>query len=40
MEKDRVQRYVESLERTIQNNYHYLKETIERLSGTVSAYHP
>ena len=29
MGKDRVQRYVESLERTIQNNYHYLKETIE-----------
>lgn len=29
MEKDRVQRYVESLERTIQNDYHYLKETIE-----------
>jgi len=29
MEKDRIQRYVESLERTIHNNYHYLKETIE-----------
>lgn len=29
MEKDRVQRYAESLERTIQNNYHYLKETID-----------
>jgi len=29
MGKVRVQRYVESLERTIQNNYHYLKETIE-----------
>lgn len=29
MRKDRVQRYVDSLERTIQNNYHYLKETIE-----------
>ncbi len=29
MEKDRVQRYAESLQRTIQNNYHYLKETIE-----------
>ena len=29
MEKDRVQRYAESLEKTIQNNYHYLKETIE-----------
>lgn len=29
MGKDRVQRYVESLERTIQNNYHYLEETIE-----------
>jgi len=29
MGKVRVQRFVESLERTIQNNYHYLKETIE-----------
>ena len=29
MEQDRVQRYVNSLERTIQNNYRYLKETIE-----------
>jgi len=29
MGKDRVQRYAESLERTIENNYHYLKETIE-----------
>jgi len=29
MGKVRVQRYVESLERTIQNNYHYLKEAIE-----------
>ena len=29
MEKDRVQRYAESLERTIQNNLHYLKETME-----------
>jgi hypothetical protein len=29
MRKDRVQRYIDSLERTIQNNYHYLKETIE-----------
>jgi hypothetical protein len=29
MEKDRTQRYAESLERTIQNNHHYLKETIE-----------
>jgi hypothetical protein len=29
MRKDRVQRYVESLEKTIQNNYQYLKETIE-----------
>ena len=29
MERDRAQRYVKSLERTIQNNYHYLKETIE-----------
>jgi hypothetical protein len=29
MEKDRVQRYAENLERTIQNNYHYLKETID-----------
>ncbi len=29
MEQDRVQRYVKSLERTIQNNHHYLKESIE-----------
>jgi hypothetical protein len=29
MEKDRVQRYAESLEKTIQNNFHYLKKTIE-----------
>ena len=29
MEKDRVQRYAESLERTIQNNFYYLKKTIE-----------
>jgi hypothetical protein len=29
MEQDRVQRYVKSLERTIQNNYHYLKESME-----------
>jgi hypothetical protein len=29
MEKDRVQRYAESLERTIQNNYRYLKGTME-----------
>jgi hypothetical protein len=29
MEKDRVQRYAESLEKTIQNNHRYLKKTIE-----------
>jgi hypothetical protein len=29
MEQDRDQRYVRSLERTIQNNYHYLKESIK-----------
>ncbi|HMK52591.1 MAG TPA: hypothetical protein VK551_08820 [Thermodesulfobacteriota bacterium] len=29
MEIDRVQRYAESLQRTIQNNYRYLKETME-----------
>jgi len=29
MEKDRTQSYAGSLERTIQNNYHYLKETID-----------
>jgi hypothetical protein len=29
MEQDRVQRYVKGLERTIQNNHHYLKESIE-----------
>src|SRR4030042_5315931 len=28
MEKDRVQRYAQSLEKTIQNNFHYLKKTI------------
>jgi len=28
MEQDRDQRYVKSLERTIQNSYHYLKESI------------
>lgn len=33
MEKDRVQRYAGSLERTIQNNYHYLKETIDDFQG-------
>jgi len=33
MEKDRVQRYAESLVRTIQNNHHYLKETIEDFQG-------
>jgi hypothetical protein len=27
--EDRVQRYVKSLERTIQNHHHYLRETIE-----------
>ena len=29
MEKDRVQRYVQSLERTIKNDFIYLKDTIE-----------
>ena len=29
MEKDPLQKYAESLVRTIQTNYHYLKETIE-----------
>jgi len=29
MEQDRVQRYVKGLEKTIQNNHHYLKESIE-----------
>jgi hypothetical protein len=28
-ERDRLQRYAQSLERTIQNDYHYLKEVIE-----------
>ncbi len=28
-EQDRVQRYVRSLEKTIENNHHYLKESIE-----------
>jgi hypothetical protein len=29
MEQDRIQRYVKSLERTIQNNHHQLKESVE-----------
>jgi len=29
MEKDRVQRYADSLAKTIQSNHHYLKETIK-----------
>ncbi|HUL29268.1 MAG TPA: hypothetical protein VLZ03_02345 [Thermodesulfobacteriota bacterium] len=29
MEQDRVLRYVKSLEKTIENNYHYLKKSIE-----------
>jgi hypothetical protein len=29
MEKDRNQRYAESLERTVQNNHHYLKEAVQ-----------
>jgi len=29
MEQDRIQRYVKSLERTIQNSYYYLKESIK-----------
>jgi hypothetical protein len=29
MEKDRVQRYTGNLEKTIQNNYHYLKKTMD-----------
>jgi hypothetical protein len=29
MEQDRAQRYVKSLERTIENNHHYLKESVE-----------
>jgi len=29
MEQDRTQRYVKSLERTIENNHHYLKKSIE-----------
>jgi hypothetical protein len=33
MEKDRVQRYARSLERTIENNHHYLKEAIEDFQG-------
>jgi hypothetical protein len=31
MEQDRIQRYVKSLERTIQNNHHQLKESVEDL---------
>ena len=33
MERDRVQRYARSLERTIENNHHYLKEAIEDFQG-------
>ena len=33
MEKNRVQRYAQSLERTIENNHHYLKEAIEDFQG-------
>ena len=33
MEKNRVQRYARSLERTIENNHHYLKEAIEDFRG-------
>jgi hypothetical protein len=33
MEKDRIHRYAESLERTVENNHHYLKETIEDFQG-------
>jgi len=33
MERDRVQRYTRSLERTIENNHHYLKEAIEDFRG-------
>jgi hypothetical protein len=33
MEQDRTQRYVKSLERTIENNHHYLKESIEDFQG-------
>ena len=29
MEKERTERYAKSLERTIQNDHHYLKETVE-----------
>ena len=29
MERDRVQRYAESLEKTLQNNYRYLKKTMD-----------
>ena len=32
--EDRAQRYVKSLDMTIQNNYHYLKETIGDFSET------
>jgi len=32
--EDRVQRFVKSLEKTIQNNYHYLKETTKDFCET------
>lgn len=31
--EDRIQRYVKSLERTIQNDHHFLKETMEDFQG-------
>jgi hypothetical protein len=33
MEQERVQRYVKSLEKTIQNNYHSLKKTMDDFQG-------
>ena len=32
--EDRVQRYVKSLDKTVQNNYHYLKETMKDFCET------
>jgi hypothetical protein len=39
-QQDRDQRYVKSLERTVQNNYHYLKESIKDLQEMCRAVAP
>ena len=39
-QQDRDQRYVKSLERTVQNNYHYLKESVKDLQEMCRAVAP